>query len=66
MLIGYRDMGQYKFSNQVEILSWGNKKHLERNPSYSLLKHQFLDIKFSVYISDLSLKFLPIDLAVNG
>jgi hypothetical protein len=66
LLVGYKDMGQYRHSNQIEILSWGNKKSIGYSPSFSLLRNQYLDIKFTVYLSDHSLKFLPFDLAING
>ena len=66
LLVGYKDMGQYRHSNQIEILNWGNKKSINYNPSCSLLKHQYLDIKFTVQVVDHSMKFLPFDLAING
>ena len=50
----------------IDILSWGSKKNFEYYPSCSLLKNQYLDIKFMVFIADHTLKFLPFDLAVNG
>ena len=59
-------MKKYKYSNKINILHWGNKTDYSRNPSFYLLKHNFLDIKFTVYISDFSFKFMPFDLCING
>ena len=66
LLIGFKDMSQFKFSNLIEIHSWGNKKYMKNYPSFSLVKNNYLDVKFSAFISDQTLKFLPFDLAVNG
>jgi hypothetical protein len=66
VLIGFKDMSQYKHSNQITILNWGNKRSESYFPSFSLLKQNYLDIKFTAYIADTALRFLPFDLALNG
>lgn len=39
---------------------------MKNYPSFSLIKNNYLDVKFSAFISDQTFKFLPFDLAVNG
>lgn len=97
LVVAFKDMSKYKYSNQIRIISWGNKKLQNFNSMYQdysvpfgqsvgpselklnkisekyltyashcLPKQSYLDIRFTFFIADPTMKFLPFDLSVNG
>lgn len=48
------------------MLSWGGKTDLRHYPSSPLPRLNYLDIKFSCFVADHRLRFLPFDFTVNG
>ena len=60
--IEYYDMRGHEYSKEIKIASWANQRYIKK---YTLVENGFMDIKFTLSITDLNFKFLFFYFLIN-